>query len=394
MPFFFLRIRFFLLSALSGILVGTASSFFLIFLDKATFFRQTHPGIILALPVMGFIMGWVYHHYGKDSGQGTNLILEEIDNPQKTIPARMAPLVCITTILTHLFGGSAGREGTSVQMGASLSDQLSLLFKLNPQERRTLLIAGLSAGFSSAIGTPFAGMMFGLEVIRHGKPEFKAWIECFIASFVGYGMTCLWAVPRHSLIDVPAVSFHVRTLFMMVVAGLVFGLAAQIFIHMTQAIKRLQKRGVSYPPMRLFYGGSVVVGLFFLEGSYRYAGLGLETIHQASQMVFSFQVPLLKAIFTALTVGSGFSGGEFIPLVFIGTTLGSVMSAWLSVSLPLLAGVGFASVFGGASKTPIACSIMAIELFGWGIAPYVCVSCCVSYLVSGKLSLYASQRLV
>ena len=190
--------------------------------------------------------------------------------------------------------------------------------------------------------------------------------------------------------EIPQIPFHLRTLVVMVLAGIVFGLASQVFIYMTRCVKWVQTRWISYPPMRLFWGGCIVVVLFFLEGSYRYAGLGLESIHQASRMVMPIQVPVLKAIFTALTTGSGFSGGEFIPLVFIGTTLGSVMSVWFSVSLPLLASVGVASVFAGASKTPIACSIMAIELFGWQVIPYVCVAGCLSYLVAGGTSLYRS----
>lgn len=184
------------LSGVSGLLAGIAAAIFLISLEWATNTRDRNAIIIWALPIAGFLMGWIYHRWGKDAGRGHNLILDEIHDPKNIVPIRMAPLVLSGTLLTHLFGGSAGREGTAVQMGASLSDQLSRFFKIEIDERKILLAAGAGAGFGAAIGTPWAGVIFGMEVINVGRLRLFAWFECLVASFVGYYTVVLLRAPH------------------------------------------------------------------------------------------------------------------------------------------------------------------------------------------------------
>ncbi len=378
---------------MSGILAGFAASIFLISLAWATQTRDLNPIIIWALPLAGLLIGLVYHHYAQNVVAGNNLIIDEIHDPKKIVPITMAPLILISTVLTHLFGGSAGREGTAVQMGASLADQLSHYFKTTVSERKALLAAGAGAGFGAAIGAPWAGVIFGMEVIHLGRLKPFAWFECFIASFVAYYVCILMGAPHSQYPTFEFDEFDFKILFYILIAGVAFGLAARLFILAAHFVERLNDKFISYPPLRPFFAGILLVILFYLEGSYRYVGLGIPYIQEALSLPDSFKDPILKTFFTALTVGSGFKGGEFIPLVFIGTTLGSALSVIIPVSFKLLAAVGFAAVFAGASNTPIACSLMAIEIFGAPIAPYAFAACFVSYYFSGHKSIYKSQRI-
>lgn len=386
-------IRWTAISSISGLFSGIAASVFLILLDIATGIREGHHALIWFLPVAGFVIGWLYHHYGKDIAGGNNLILDEIHDPKKVTPFRMSPFILVGTVVTHLFGGSAGREGTVVQMGASLSDQLSKFFRIAPAERKILLASGAGAGFGAAIGTPWAGVVFGMEVINVGRFRPFALFECFVASFVAYYTTRILHAPhsRYPAIEFPA--FAWKTIFFVLIAGCLFGLIARVFARVTHFIEHALGRLVAYPPLKPALAGLVLIALYYLEGSYRYVGLGIPYIQDAISNQASFNDPVLKGIFTAITVGSGFKGGEFIPLVFIGATFGSALSMILPVSFQLLAGVGFAAVFAGAANTPIACSIMAVELFGIGIAPYAFAACLMSYYFSGHHGIYRSQKI-
>jgi len=366
---------------------------FLILLEAVTQWRLLHPAVIWGLPLAGFLIGWIYLRYGKDIADGNNLILEEIHDPRKTIPFSMAPLILLGTVVTHLFGGSAGREGTAVQMGASLADQLTHFFKIEPEERKILLVAGAGAGFASAIGAPLAGVVFGMEVIHIGRLRFFAWFECLIACFVAYFTTRFLQAP-HSVypqIEIPPIS--PTMLFMVAGAGIIFGLSARFFVTLTHGIESLLRKGIPYPPLKPALAGILIVALYAWEGTYRYAGLGISFIQEALRTPASFQDPLWKAFFTVLTVGSGFKGGEFIPLVFIGTTLGSALGLILPISFKLLAALGFAAVFAGAANTPLACSIMAMEIFGYELAPYALIACYASYYVSGYRGIYRAQKI-
>jgi H+/Cl- antiporter ClcA len=385
--------RWTLLSILCGLLAGIAASIFLITLSWATNFRDKNQIIIWALPIAGFLIGWIYHRFGKDINGGYNLILDEIHDPKKVVPIHMAPLILIGTVITHLFGGSAGREGTAVQMGASLSDQLTHFFKIEQDERKILLAAGAGAGFGAAIGAPWAGVIFGMEVIAVGRLRLFAWFECLIASFTGYFTSIYLGAPHihYPTFEIPPIDL--RTFFFVGVAGIAFGLTAKAFTSLTRAIERFNSKLINYPPLKPLIAGVVLVVLFYLEGTYRYVGLGLPFIQDALREPATFREPILKSIFTAITVGSGFKGGEFIPLVFIGTTLGSALAIILPVSFQLLAALGFAAVFGGAANTPIACTLMAMEIFGPRIGPYAVVACFMSYYFSGHHGIYASQKI-
>jgi H+/Cl- antiporter ClcA len=387
-------IRWSFLSVLAGLLAGFAATLFLILLQWATATRDQHPYLIWFLPFAGLVIGWSYHYYGRDVAGGNNLILEEIHHPKKVIPVRMAPLILWSTVTTHLFGGSAGREGTVVQMGGSLADQLSSFFRIEPDERKILLVAGVGAGFGAAIGAPWAGAVFGMEVIQIGKLRLFAWFECLMASFTGYFVTILFAVPHSVYPKVEKIDYELRTILIVLLFGCFCGVVALSFARFTHWVEGLIKRSIRYPPFKPMAGGFLLLFFYYLEGSYLYAGLGISVIQEALSKPSELHVPLLKGLFTALTLGSGFKGGEFVPLVFIGTTLGSALSVFFKVSTPLLATVGFSALFAGASNTPIACTIMAMELFGPEIGGYVLAASLCSYYFSGHKGIYGAQKIV
>ncbi|MBI1871578.1 MAG: voltage-gated chloride channel family protein [Chlamydiae bacterium] len=386
-------IKWFILALVIGVLGGSASAFFLISLDWVTQWRESHLWIIAGLPLSGFLIGLIYHHLGKKVESGNNLILDEIHDPKKVVPFRMAPLILLSTLATHLFGGSAGREGTAVQMGGSLADQLSIPFRLQAQDRRILLMAGMSAGFASVFGTPLAGAIFGLEVLAIGRLRYDAILPCFVAAIVGDQVALMWGV-HHSLYSVQNIpSFSISGLLQVSLAGIIFGLISMLFSNTTHQITRISKKYITYNPLRLFIGGIIVLLLIKLCGTTKYIGLGIPTMIQS----FIAQLPpwdfLAKLIFTSLTLGMGFKGGEVTPLFFIGATLGNALGYLLGLSTPLLAGLGFVAVFAGAANTPLTCTILAIEIFGPSMGVYASIACVMSYLFSGHAGIYHSQKI-
>lgn len=381
------------IATLVGVCAGSASALFLWLLDMATHSRESHPWLLALLPLGGLAVGWVYHQIGHGVEAGNNLLLEEIHDPKAVIPLRMAPLILVGTIATHVFGGSAGREGTAVQMGGALADQLTKLCRLTPDNRRILLMAGMSAGFASVFGTPLAGAVFGLEVLALGRLTYEALLPCFIAAWAGHAMTLAWGIHHtaYAVGTVPDLTFS--ALVQALLTGILCGGVGALFAGVTHGVARFFKARVAYPPLRPFVGGILVALAAWVLGSTRYLGLGIPV------MVASFQGPVppwdfaLKLLFTAVTLGAGFKGGEVTPLFFIGATLGNALSHVLSLPAPLLTGMGFVAVFAGAANTPLTCTLMAMEIFGAPTGLFAGIACVASYMFSGHAGIYHAQRI-
>ena len=382
------------LSTLAGAFSGSASAIFLVSMDWATNFREANLWLIALLPLAGFGIGYVYHHYGANSIKGNNLLLNELYQTKNPIPLRMTPLVLFGTIFTHLFGGSAGREGTAVQMGGSLADQLTIWFSLSEKNRRIILICGVAGGFASVFGTPLAGAIFSLEWMLTRKFRWESIFPAFLAAFVA-DWTCelLWGV-GHTSYAIPEIPIHsLINLAWVIPAGIAFGLAARIFAETGHRISDVFKKTISYPPLRPLVGGVLVASVVYFTGSTTYIGLGVPRIVEAFEFPLPWYDWLAKTGLTGLTLGSGFKGGEVTPLFFTGATLGNALASWIPLPLALLAGMGFVGVFSGATNTPMASTVMGMELFGYEAGIFLGLACLISFLSSGRGSIYPAQNL-
>lgn len=403
-----------------GGMVGSAVALFLWSLDRVTEWQWRYPWLLYGLPLVGLVSGWLYARWGDRCESGNNLIIEQIHEPGGGVPSRLAPLVLIGTLMTHLCGGSAGREGTAVQMGGSLAATLGRLLRLSPDDSRTLLTAGVAAGFGGVFGTPLAGAIFAVEVLASGTLSYRAFIPCLLAAVLSDQVCLAWGIEHtHYLVRFPqeyvaaaggASGLHLALIAKVALASIAFGLVSVLFAEITGGLHRLFRAYLSRPWLRPAIGGCLVIGLVWLLGDRDYLGLGVAS-NPADPGSVSIQSSFQpggagwlswwwKLIFTAITVGSGFKGGEVTPLFFVGATLGHLLGRLLGVPVDFLAGLGFVAVFAGATNTPLACTVMAIELFApqspelvsHGFVIYAALACFLAYFVSGRGSIYPAQR--
>lgn len=373
--------------------VGSVSALFLYALDLVTSFREDYLWILLLLPFAGVFIVWWYQSYGGSAQKGNNLLLEEYYHPtKKGIPWKMAPMVIVTTLITHLFGGSAGREGTAVQYGGTIAAQLERFLPISKHEKRILLLCGIAAGFASLFGTPLAGAIFSIEMVRLGRIRWKGIGTILLTAFLSNWICGLYgSLHTHypAIGDLPELSLS--TVGYLVLAGLAFGGSSRLFHYMGALFNYLFKK-IKWSLLRPFIGGTLVVLAVYGLQTTRHIGLGIPTIIEAFQQPLPPTDFLIKIVLTTLTLCAGFKGGEVTPLFFIGATLGNALAIFVPLPLELLAATGFVAVFAGCTKTPFACTVMAMELFGWQYGLFFLISCLISYWVSGKKGIYSAQK--
>ena len=392
-PIFRMTLRWLFLILSIGISAGLSSALFLWSLDIATSTFRRNPQLIYGLPAAAGLIAYIAYYAGAAANHGNNAIIRAIKGDLKRVPLLMAPLILITTLLTHLCGGSAGREGTAVQMSGSLADTLLTRFDIPQSERAHYLRAAAAAGFGAVFGTPIAGAMFGIEVSKERKSvTFPNLIPCLVASLIG-DFTCRLTGIEHahySHIDVPRIT--PLLLLWMLLCGVAIGLLAVVFIEAQHFLSRL---GAGKPNgwwLRPMLGGIAILMMTILLGSNDFNGLGLPLISSALNgpplPVWTFAI---KLAFTVVTLGSGFKGGEVTPLFCIGSLFGNAFATVTGQDPKLYAGLGFVSLFAAAAKVPLTCWILALELFGPRLSLIGIIVVGTAYLVSGRRSIYAAQ---
>lgn len=393
-----------------SVATGSLVAFFLWWLDKAINLRWQHPWLLFCLPLAGVVVYFLYRFAGKNAAAGNNLIMDEIHTPGGGVPARMAPLVLVTTVITHLFGGSAGREGTAVQMGGSVAAFFARTGKLSRPDVQVLLMTGIAAGFGAVFGTPVAGAVFALEVLAAGTIKHHALLPCLMASLLA-DITCgAWGIHHthyHITYNGDGNTFfsflHIDLLLLLKVmaAGVLFGLTSYVFSNLSHALKNYSNRLLPIKWLIPVAGGCCIIALTFALGTQDYLSLGVTNpdshgvsivscFRQGGATPFSWW---WKLVFTVITLGTGFKGGEVTPLFFIGAALGNTIAVYSGAPVDLMAGLGFIAVFAGATNTPIASMIMGVELFGSAHIAYYAVACFIAYYFSGPSSIYPSQRI-
>lgn len=393
-----------------SVAVGSLVALFLWLLDKAIHFRFAHPGLLFLLPLAGILIYFLYKLSGKNAEGGNNLIMDEIHAPGGGVPFRMAPLVLLTTVMTHLFGGSAGREGTAVQIGGSVAQFFAKRFRLSQEDVKTLLMTGIAAGFSAVFGTPVTGTIFALEVLALGRIKHDALMPCLIASVLADVVCSAWGIDHtHYHIDYTGqgavflqyFQFDFLLLFKTIIAGIAFGLAGYMFAELSHTIKNYSNRLIRIKWLIPAAGGLIIIAFTYLIGTQDYLSLGVTNPGPDAVSIVSCFTPggatyyswLWKLLFTAITLGTGFKGGEVTPLFFIGAALGNTIATLTGAPVDLMAGLGFIAVFAGATNTPIACTIMGVELFGGDNVLYYAVACFTAYYISGHSGIYQAQRI-
>ena len=391
-----------------GWTIGSACAGFLWSLDAVTHLRINHPWLLFCLPPLGALSALMYRWLGPEAEAGSNLVIDAIHEPATAIPPRMAPLVYAGTILTHVGGGSAGREGTAVQMGGAIASALAHWYKLGESSDRTvLLMAGMAAGFSGIFGTPVTATIFAMEVLAIGRISYQAMAPCLMAGLIAEWTCAWWGVSHtHYHIDsLTEISHHLDWLLSgkVVLAAIAFGLAGRLFSWLAHTLQHRLHAAFHASWLRALVGGCGVIGLASIFG-HDYLGLGVTSAQPGVVTIVSSFAEggaqpwswLLKILFTIMTVSSGFKGGEVTPLFFIGASLGNALGVLLHAPVDLFAGLGFVAVFAATANTPLACTIMAVELFGVGAGVhlfYFATACFLAYLFAGHSGIYLSQRI-
>lgn len=381
------------ISGIIGIAVGMVGTAFSYGMKAVTEVRQEHPMIILGLPLAGLVIVFLYRVTHRENDHGTNGVIAAVRSEEK-LQVITAPLIFISTLLTHLCGGSAGREGAALQMGGSIGSGFGKLFRMNETDMHVAVMCGMSACFSALFGTPIAATFFSIEVVSVGVMYYSALVPCVFSSLIAVEIARFWGVEGEAMIlsfvpELTAVATG-KVALVAILCALV-SICLCVTLH---AVSEYAKKWLPNPYVRIFVVGIVIVAINLLLGTEDYLGAGMEVIERCMHGEVRPEAFLIKMLLTALTLGVGFKGGEIVPSFFIGATFGCLMGQLLGISPSLCAAVGMIAVFCGVTNSPITSLWIAVELFGIDAIYFILMGVAISYMLSGYYSLYHSQKIL
>lgn len=386
-------IKWVIFALLVGTIVGGIATAFHFSISIATMVREKNPWIIFLLPIGGLIIVRCYRMVRDEKELSTNSVLSAIHSNEK-LPLKMAPLIFVSTVITHLFGGSAGREGAALQLGGSIGNGLGALFHFDDSDKHIMIMCGMSAAFAALFGTPMAAAIFSMEVISVGIMQYSALVPCVISSLAAFSVAQAFGVGQELFLveQVPNLTIlSAGKVSILAVICAVVSIAFCILLHQTE---HLYKKVFKNPYLRIVAGGCLIIILTLLVGDQTYNGSGMHVIEEAVKGHVVPEAFLLKMIFTALTIGAGYKGGEIVPSLFIGASVGCLFGNFIGFSPSLCAAVGMTSLFCGVTNCPITSLLISFELFGYDGMPYFLLAVAFSYMLSGYYGLYSSQRIM
>lgn len=388
-----MSVKWVVFSIISGIVVGTTGTLFYFSMSFVTKLRGDYPWILYFLPIGGLLIVGAYRFMHDENDTGTNLVLSAIHSGDH-LPLKMAPLIFISTLITHLCGGSAGREGAALQLGGSIGNGIGRLFHFDEKDKHIMIMCGMSAAFSALFGTPMAAAIFSMEVVSVGIMHYSALVPCVVAALIAHGIAINAGASAETFIIEEIPSFRVETAVIISVLAIICAVVSIVFCVMLHQSEYFYKKIFKNPYIRIAAGGCFIVILTLLVGDQSYNGTGINVIERCFDGTVRPEAFFMKMVFTALTLGAGFKGGEIVPSFFTGAAFGCLFGNLIGFSSTLCSAVGMTAVFCGVTNCPITSLLISFELFGYEGMPYFLLAVAFSYMLSGYFGLYHSQKIM
>lgn len=389
----FICLKWIFFALILGVSMGSIGAAFSLSLKYVTAFRLKYGYIILLLPFAGLLITFLYKKFGSGVTYGTNMVLAAINSDEK-IPFVMLPLIFVSSVISHLFGASVGREGAALQMGASVGNAFAGVFKLNENDTKILIMTGMSAAFSALFGTPFAAAIFSMEVVSVGVMYYSALVPCVVSSLTAISVAKRLGVSYMSYSEFPIPEFTAYTSVTVIILGIFCSIISILLCSILIMSERGLVNHISNPYLRVFLAGLTIVAAAWIFGTQDYNGLGTDVIYSAVAGEAVWYAFLVKMILTAISISGGYKGGEIVPVLFIGATFGCTVAPVLGLPPSFCAALGMTAVFCGVTNTPIASILIGIELFGSEMLWFLCLVIAISYMLSGYYGIYKSQLII
>ena len=391
------NIRYFIkwsaLALVIGSVAGAAGTIFSMGVSWATGFRLSHPSMLFFLPVSGLLIVWMYHSFHEEGNRGTNMVIDAISSNERVTPAT-GPLIFFSTILTHLGGGSSGREGAALQLGGSIGNSFGERFKLDERDKKIAIMCGMSAVFSALFGTPVAAAIFSLEVVSIGVLYYAALVPCVFSSFLAVGIARAAGLEgEHFPVEmIPAL--NLKAMGLLVLLGILCAAVSILFCVLLHTAEHAYRKYFPDARVRILAGSFLFIALTLLSGTRDYCGSSMGLIESSIEGSVRYEAFLMKMLFTAVALGAGFKGGEIVPTLCVGAALGCAFGEITGFAPSLCAACGMAALFAGVTNCPITSLVIALELFGYEGMEYFSIIIAVAFALSGYYGLYASQKFV